>query len=65
MALLFFNLGVEIGQVAFIFFLLGLNFALAKFAKTLAPSIQRGLAYGLGSIAMVWFLERLPALIIS
>ena len=65
MALLFFNLGVEIGQVAFIFFLLGLNFALTKFAKTLAPSIQRGLAYGLGSIAMVWFLERLPALIIS
>jgi len=35
-----------------------------KFSKDLMPSIQRGLAYGLGGIAMFWFLERVPALVI-
>jgi hypothetical protein len=64
MALLFFNLGVEAGQIAFIFVLIGINFLFNKLLKNLMPSIQRGLAYGLGGIAMFWFLERLPALVL-
>jgi len=64
MALLFFNLGVEAGQIAFIFVLIGINFLFNKLIKNLIPSIQRGLAYGLGGIAMFWFLERLPALVL-
>ena len=64
LALLFFNLGVEAGQVAFIALLLAANLLFMKFSKDLIPSMQRGLAYGLGGIAMFWFLERLPALVI-
>lgn len=63
LALLFFNLGVEAGQVAFIGVLLAANFIFLKFLKDLVPSMQRGLAYGLGGIAMYWFLERVPALV--
>ena len=64
MALLFFNLGVEAGQIAFIFVLISLYYCCRKLIEELMPSIQRGLAYGLGGIAMFWFLERLPALVI-
>jgi len=62
LALLFFNLGVELGQVAFICALLVLHFAFTKYFKHLWPSLQRGLAYGLGGIASYWFLERIPSL---
>ena len=64
LALLFFNLGVEGGQVAFICILLAANAFFNRFANDLVPSMQRGLAYGLGGIAMFWFLERLPALVV-
>lgn len=64
MALLFFNLGVEAGQVAFICALLALHAVMRRFLNTLVPSIQQGLAYGLGGIACYWFLERAPSLFI-
>ena len=64
LALLFFNVGVELGQVGFIVFLITLNIMLLNLSKNLIPSIHKGLAYGLGSIAMVWFIERLPALVL-
>lgn len=62
LALLFFNLGVEAGQIAFIAVLMTLYFICQRLAAGILPAIYRGLAYGLGSIAMFWFLERLPAL---
>lgn len=62
LALLFFNLGVEAGQVAFIGVLLALHLLISKYLSPLLPSIQRGLAYGLGGIATYWFLERMPSL---
>lgn len=62
LALLFFNLGVEAGQVAFIGLLLALHWLGQKLSAQSLPSIYRGLAYGLGSVATVWFIERLPAL---
>ncbi|MDD9896944.1 MAG: HupE/UreJ family protein [Gammaproteobacteria bacterium] len=65
LALLFFNLGVEGGQVAFICALLAINAFFIRFLNDLVPSMQRGLAYGLGGIAMFWFLERIPALVIA
>lgn len=64
LALLFFNLGVEAGQVAFICALLLLNTFISKYLSQLQYSLQRGLAYGLGGIASYWFLERLPSLFI-
>jgi len=63
LALLFFNLGVEAGQVAFIAALLACHWLLTRIDRELIPSIYRGLAYGLGCIAMFWFIERLPALV--
>lgn len=62
LALLFFNLGVEAGQVAFIGLLLALHWLMQKLSAQSLPSVYRGLAYGLGSIATIWFIERLPAL---
>lgn len=62
LALLFFNLGVETGQVAFIGALLALHYLCDRFLRPLLPSIQRGLAYGLGGIATYWFIERIPSL---
>ena len=56
LAFLFFNLGVEAGQVAFIAALLLLHFLLMRFSKQLMPGIQRGLAYGIGGIACYWFI---------
>ena len=62
LALLFFNLGVEAGQVAFIALLIALHWLVEKLSAQSLPSIYRGLGYGLGSIATFWVMERLPAL---
>lgn len=62
LALLFFNLGVEAGQVAFITALIALHWLLERLSAQSLPSIYRGLGYGLGSIATFWVMERLPAL---
>lgn len=65
LALLFFNLGVEGGQVAFICVLLLLYGLLRRLDPGLLPGVQRGLAYGLGGVATFWFLQRLPSLVIA
>ena len=64
LALLFFNLGVEGGQIAFICVLITINYVFNHFLSHLFLSLQRGLAYGLGAIATYWFIERLPALLV-
>ncbi len=64
LALLFFNLGVEAGQVGFIVVMAGLHMIYTKIAPSVVQSTYRGLAYGLGGIACFWFLERLPALFV-
>ncbi|MDA1371813.1 MAG: HupE/UreJ family protein [Proteobacteria bacterium] len=64
LALLFFNLGVEAGQIAFIGVLIAANYFFTRHLSHLFISLQRGLAYGLGGIATFWFIERLPALIV-
>ena len=63
LALLFFNLGVEAGQVAFICLLVGVHALFKRISRDLIPALHRGLAYGLGCVATFWFLERLPALV--
>lgn len=64
LALLFFNLGVEAGQVAFICVLIAINYVFQRFLSHLLLSFQRGLAYGLGAVATYWFIERVPALLV-
>lgn len=65
LALLFFNIGVELGQVGFICVLLAAYYAIQRAGKGMMSSVERGLAYGLGAIAIYWFIERLPALVIA
>ncbi len=65
MALLFFNLGVEAGQVAFIAAIASLHGIYKRIAPEYVLSTHRGLAYGLGGIACFWFLERLPVLFVT
>lgn len=68
LALLFFNLGVELGQVAFICGLIVANVLITKMllqrlaGKSVVISVYRGLAYGLGGVAAYWFVDRLPSL---
>jgi HupE/UreJ protein len=61
LALLFFNVGVEIGQLAFVV----VAVAIAAAARRVIV-VPRGAAlvpaYGIGSLAAFWFLERLQAL---
>jgi len=63
-ALLFFNIGVEIGQIIFVVALIGAHAVIA----TLVPKIHGGRgkeianrtsAYAIGTIASFWLLQRL------
>ena len=65
-ALLFFNVGVEVGQIIFVAFLLGLG-ATAVFVREKSnfpvpvpelPQTQRAIAYGIGTLASFWMIER-------
>jgi hypothetical protein len=60
LALLFFNLGVEAGQLAFVLVLLVL-YRVA--GSALGPKLARArpvLGYALGALATLWFFQRLP-----
>jgi hydrogenase/urease accessory protein HupE len=59
LALLTFNLGVEAGQLLFVFTVLGLK-AVAERALTVKVLWARAVAgYGIGSLAAVWFVQRI------
>jgi hypothetical protein len=61
LALFAFNVGVEIGQLAFIAAVLGL-FALAKRVNLTTPLeryVRPAAPYAIGVLASFWFIERL------
>jgi len=59
LALLMFNLGVELGQLAIVAATFGAVAIVRRYAaKALRPATQMT-AYGIGTIASFWFLERL------
>ena len=61
LALLFFNLGVEVGQLLFVAVVLSLV-ALARHAKFPAPQwAQLVPPYAIGSVAMFWVIQRIAA----
>lgn len=63
-ALLFFNIGVEIGQLAFVFLILGLKHAHRRL-EAIPPVWSATTAiYAVGGIASYWFLARTAALAI-
>ena len=68
LALLFFNLGVEFGQLGFIAVLLAYREFFRKLLQDQRPrwihGARHALAYGLGGVATFWFLQRLPAALV-
>jgi hypothetical protein len=62
LALLFFNLGVEAGQLLFVVALIVAARALGQAVRAHAPRLQPVLGYALGALATLWFFDRLPAI---
>jgi len=63
LALLFFNLGVELGQLGFIALVLIVHRVAGGFITRYLSRLETALAYGLGGISTYWLLERLPGLL--
>jgi hypothetical protein len=61
LALLFFNVGVEAGQLAFVAALLGIRRLAGERALGAVPKLEPALGYALGALATLWLFERLPA----
>lgn len=59
LALLSFNVGVEVGQLAFIATVLALATLARRAAATLATGMERAAPFGIGILAAFWFFERL------
>lgn len=58
LALLFFNLGVELGQLAFIAVVLGAASAFSRVSLRTPAWSWRVAAYAIGSVAMFWVIQR-------
>ena len=58
LALLFFNVGVELGQLIFIAAVFGLAWLVRRAAVPVPAAWPRAVAYGVGSVAAFWVIER-------
>ncbi len=61
LALLMFNIGVEIGQLIIVGAALVLLMLLQKYRAALTIPVKTGTAYAIGSMATYWFIERMIA----
>ena len=61
LALLFFNLGVEAGQIAFVIVVLATLAIVRRHLDTFQNSIRIAAAYGIGTIAAFWTIDRIAA----
>jgi len=64
-ALAFFNIGVEIGQLAFVFLVLALIWAHRRLSVTLPQWAGLLPAYGIGSVAAFWFIGRFVRILVA
>ena len=62
LALLFFNVGVEIGQLLFIAGVLSLGWVVRRAALRAPGWWPRAAAYGIGSVAAFWVVQRTAAI---
>jgi len=62
LALLFFNVGVELGQLVFIAAVLGLGWLVRRSATRVPTKWRPAVAYGIGSVAAFWAVERTLAI---
>ncbi len=58
LALLTFNLGVEIGQLLIVAFALATLYGLRQIRHRWVQPAKTAMAYGIGIIATYWFIER-------
>ena len=58
LALLFFNVGVELGQLLFIAAVFGFAWLVRLRPCACRAIWQRAVAYGIGSVAAFWVVER-------
>ena len=63
LALLFFNVGVEIGQLMFVSSFLALTWALRQLQVTWPRWSEPLPAYAIGTVAAFWFIERTSAMV--
>jgi len=63
LALLSFNLGVEAGQLLFVFAVLAAKALFNRLLKLKLPWLQTALGYGIGSLAAVWFVQRVALIL--
>jgi hydrogenase/urease accessory protein HupE len=61
-ALLFFNLGVEAGQLAFVAAALAVHRTMRALRRPALARVKPALGYSLGTLATLWFFLRLPAI---
>ena len=62
LALLFFNLGVEAGQLVFVLALVVLYRLMQANTRVRVLKFEPGLGYALGALATLWFFDRLPGI---
>jgi len=63
LALLTFNLGVEAGQLLFVFAVLGLKAVADRLLTLKLPWARAATSYGVGSLAAVWFVQRVALML--
>jgi hydrogenase/urease accessory protein HupE len=63
LALLTFNLGVEAGQLLFVFAVLALKTAADRVLDVKVPWARVAASYAIGSLAAVWFVQRFAAML--
>ena len=63
LALLTFNLGVEAGQLLFVFAVLTLKTIASRLLDLKVPWARIVASYGIGSLAAVWFVQRFAAML--
>ncbi|HWP64280.1 MAG TPA: HupE/UreJ family protein [Candidatus Limnocylindria bacterium] len=61
LALVAFNVGIELGQIAFVLLVLAVRAAVARLAGPLPPWLRRAPAYVMGSAAAYWCFQRAAA----
>lgn len=61
LALVSFNVGVELGQLAFVSLITGVRWLVRRWQPPLAQRVTPLLQYAAGTLAMYWFVERVAA----
>ena len=60
-ALLMFNVGVEVGQLIFVAFVIAIRRVLIRLLCPKQPWIPYATPYAIGCVAMFWVIERISA----